>query len=191
MRYKEKLEAEKVKLIGHFEIQEEVNFDFKRLGITHTTHDRFKQIRLVGNTIELPSPVYMPSSISDKQVLAEAEIRQKGRFPTVTYVHNKGANEKKPKGLGCAIFRSAEPKSELSTRPCKEDESYIAAISQTFNQSVEDKGRPSLYIFTARPDNTEKGPGKPGFESTVVYPNIQRHSYNQNYDALKNSYKDL
>ena len=125
-----------------------------------------------GNTIELPSPVYMPSSITDPQILGEIDIRTKGRFPTVTYIHSKGVNESKPKGLGCAIFRSAEPKPELSSKACKDDESYIAAISEIYSHSMQDKARPSLTIFTARPDNTEKGPGKPGFESTVVYPNI-------------------
>jgi hypothetical protein len=106
-------------------------------------------------------------------------------------VHNKGINDKKPKGLGCALWRSAEPLADITTKPCRDDESYIAAISQTFTNCVENKGAPKLYIFTARPDNTEKGPGKPGYESTVVYPNITRVSYNQNYDLLKTSYKKL
>ena len=111
-------------------------------------------------------------------MLGEAEIRCKGRFPTVTYIHTKGINENKPKGLGCAIFRSAEPLSEICTKPCRDDENYIAALTQTYTDSVDNKGAPKLFIFSARPDNTEKGPGRPGYESTVVYPNITRVSYN-------------
>ena len=106
--------------------------------------------------------MYIPTQINEKQLLAEACIRQEGRLPSVTYVHKQGCNEEKPKGLGCAIFRSAEPKPELLMKKNGYDEAYIAALALTFKWTLEDEGRPQLYIFSSRID--EKGAGKPGFE---------------------------
>jgi hypothetical protein len=60
-------------------------------------------------------------------------VRKNGRIPTVTYVHNKkGVNRNKPKGWGCAIYRSAEPTSDLIGHRFSDDEEMIREISRVY-----------------------------------------------------------
>jgi len=61
--------------------------------------------------------------MTDQQVFDEASVRLYGRFPTVAYVHKYGCNEDKPKGLGCAIYRCAEPTANHKTHV------YLSALS--------------------------------------------------------------
>lgn len=104
-----------VKLISHLDIMNTAVGEFKRLGIIQKHISRFHPYKSYHKNVQVPIPVYIPAKISENKAATKcAFVRKNGRFPTVTYVHNKkGVNKNKPKGWGCAIFRSAEPTSDL------------------------------------------------------------------------------
>ena len=82
----------------------------------------------------MPFPSFIPVKISEKKAYQKcAAVRKAGRFPTVTYVHNKkGVNKNKPKGYGCAIFRSAEPTSDLIGHRYTDDEEMIRELARVY-----------------------------------------------------------
>ena len=100
---KDNLLANGATLIGFFDIYKTVMKDFKRLGISSNL-DRFKDAQISDQEItldalqklrqmkpekiRLPSLVYIPTQITEQQLKGTAQIRQLGRLPTVTYLHN-------------------------------------------------------------------------------------------------------
>ena len=192
-KLKGKLEVNKVKRINHKDINNTAMRDFNRLGISSTS----SRFRVYGNhvkTIQLPNPTYLPASITDEKIDQLASQRKCGRFPTVTYVHRAGCNKEKRRGMGCTIWRSAEPLPELSIRQSKVDEEMIKEMTTvyTMHQDKLVRGSPMLYIFTARPEtNTTNVNTQFGMEHTNIYPNIQRYSYNFQTAALSAAFASL
>jgi hypothetical protein len=62
----------------------------------------------------MANPIYMWQGATSEQIIETSSIRKCGRFPTITYLHHRGVNSKKVKGMGCTIWRSAEPHFKLN-----------------------------------------------------------------------------
>lgn len=79
----------------------------------------------------MPAVTYA-ACIDSSKMQREIEVRKLGRIPTVVYVY--GQNEKS-RIEGCAIWRSAEPKSDIMTFASDADKEYIQLMSQIHIES--------------------------------------------------------
>uniref|UniRef100_T1JCY3 Myotubularin phosphatase domain-containing protein n=1 Tax=Strigamia maritima TaxID=126957 RepID=T1JCY3_STRMM len=66
-----------------------------------------------------PTSVIVPKCIDDETLLASASFRQLGRFPVLSYYHQKN---------GAALMRSSQPMIGANGRRCKEDERLLNSL---------------------------------------------------------------
>lgn len=97
--------------------------------------------RVFENKNFVESPTYpwvnfVPKDIRDRDVVASAKFRTKGRFPSLTYYDAK---------TGTSLWRSSQTKIGIIHSRCLSDENFLNKIGET------NLANPRVKIFDARP----------------------------------------
>ncbi|XP_076155688.1 myotubularin-related protein 9 isoform X1 [Alosa pseudoharengus] len=66
-----------------------------------------------------PPAVIVPQSVDDQMLVKAARFRQGGRFPVLSYYHQKN---------GMVILRSSQPLTGANRKRCKDDELFLQAV---------------------------------------------------------------
>ena len=125
-----------------------MKLEFLRQSIAQ--NKRFTEFKKFSSKILMANPAYVWEGATTEQLKEIATVRKCGRFPSVTYIHHTGVNLKKVKGMGCAIWRGAEPHFKLLQSRCKEDEDMVKEMTKVYLPLYEMEDNPQLYVFTGR-----------------------------------------
>ncbi|XP_001948155.2 myotubularin-related protein 9 [Acyrthosiphon pisum] len=113
-----------------------------------------KSYRVCGTYPEL---TVVPSNVDDTMLIASAKFRQNGRFPVLSYRHEKGS----------VLMRSSQPLVGSSSKRCKQDERVI--------NSVLGPGKRGYIIDTRSVANATNAKARGGgFEMEAHYPQWRR-----------------
>ncbi|XP_025419858.1 myotubularin-related protein 9 isoform X3 [Sipha flava] len=104
-----------------------------------------------------PELTVVPSNVDDNMLIASAKFRQNGRFPVLSYRHEKGS----------VLMRSSQPLVGSSSKRCKQDERVI--------NSVLGPGKRGYIIDTRSVANATNAKARGGgFEMEAHYPQWRR-----------------
>jgi len=118
-----------------------------------------------------PRAVIVPKSVDDEMIVAAAKFRDGGRFPVLSYRHDKGS----------VLMRSSQPLTGPSSRRCREDETLLKAVIGASNRGYIIDTRSSAVAQAAK----SRGGG---FEVEIHYPMWRRvHKPIERYTAMLDS----
>ncbi|KAL0281646.1 UNVERIFIED_CONTAM: hypothetical protein PYX00_002571 [Menopon gallinae] len=104
-----------------------------------------------------PSAVVVPKTIDDETLIIAATFREGGRFPVLSYRHEKGS----------VLMRSSQPLTGPSSKRCKEDEKLL--------NSLLGPGKRGYIIDTRTQSSAQNAKSKGGgFEHEMFYPQWRR-----------------
>ena len=154
--------------------------EFERQGLVGNDKWRYSPVnRRHQLSASYPNRLFVPSSITDEDLLEVGQFRSKGRIPVLTYLHATTGNP---------ICRASQPLVGLQNRRSAEDEALLDAIRMT-------GGSGTLVVFDARPKinamaNQAKGAG---YENIVKgYKGCKIKFLDiDNIHAIRNSYRTL
>ncbi|XP_046668990.1 LOW QUALITY PROTEIN: myotubularin-related protein 9 [Homalodisca vitripennis] len=106
-----------------------------------------------------PKALVVPKKIDDKTIMASAKFRDGGRFPVLSYRHEKGT----------VLLRSSQPLTGASSHRCKEDKDLLDAVLGP--------GTRGYVIDTRSPAAAQAAKSRGGgFELEMHYPQWRRVS---------------
>ncbi|XP_050443434.1 myotubularin-related protein 9 isoform X2 [Adelges cooleyi] len=122
-----------------------------------------------------PELTVVPSNVDDAMLIASAKFRQNGRYPVLSYRHEKGS----------VLMRSSQPLVGPSSKRCKQDERVI--------NSVLGPGKRGYIIDTRSIANAASAKARGGgFEMETHYPQWRRvNSALERHNVLLDSLSKL